>query len=127
MIEENEELSYRNRSQDIGFNTTISSPKIHAITLKTLIDHLKPGGKALDIGCGSGYFTTCMALTMGEGSEVFAIDHIEELCDFALCNIMKNHSELFETDQLTFVTKDGSTGLEENGPYDVIHVGAAPE
>jgi protein-L-isoaspartate O-methyltransferase len=39
--------------------------------------HFKPDGKALDIGCGSGYFTTCMALAMESKGKVFAIDHIQ--------------------------------------------------
>ena len=57
---------------------------------------------------------------------MFAVDHFEEICDLAMCNVMKSHEEYFAEDRIEFITKDGSKGLAEEGPYDVIHVGAAP-
>ena len=89
--------------------------------------HFKPGGKALDIGCGSGYFTTCMALAMGDKGKVFSVDHIQSICDFAKSNIMKNHKELIESNIIEFVNQDGRKGLADKGPFDVIHVGGAVE
>ena len=68
-----------------------------------------------------------MAEAMGEKCKVYAVDHIEELMDFALCNIIKNHSELLNDDRIEFIIKDGRKGLAKHGPYDVIHVGAASE
>ena len=68
---------------------------MHAYALHVLSEGLKPGGKALDVGCGSGYLTACMAYMMGEG-KVVGIDHIEELVNLSLENISKSHSHLLE-------------------------------
>ncbi len=119
--------AYINSTAEIGWNTTISTPKVHSQTLETLLKHFKPGGKALDIGCGSGYFTTCMALAMGDKGKVFSVDHIQSICDFAKSNIMKNHKELIESNIIEFVNQDGRKGLADKGPFDVIHVGGAVE
>ena len=100
---------------------------MHAKTLEYLIKNLKPGGKALDIGTGSGYMATALALQLGPKGKVYTIDHIEEICEFAKTNIMKSHKELIENKNIEFVVKDGKNGLEEKGPFDVIHVGAAPD
>ena len=34
----------------------------HAHALELLKEHLVPGNKVLDVGCGSGYLTACFAL-----------------------------------------------------------------
>ena len=68
---------------------------MHAYALHVLHEGLKPGGKALDVGSGSGYLTACMAYMMGEG-KVVGIDHIEELVNLSLDNISKSHSHLLE-------------------------------
>jgi len=54
----------------------MSSPSVHAETLECLMSNLKPGGKALDIGCGSGYISACFAEALGEKGRVYSIDHI---------------------------------------------------
>jgi protein-L-isoaspartate(D-aspartate) O-methyltransferase len=41
--------------QSINYNATISAPHMHAYALEYLKDFLKPGGRVLDIGAGSGY------------------------------------------------------------------------
>ena len=40
--------------QSINYGVTISAPHMHAYCLELLKDHLKIGGKALDVGFGSG-------------------------------------------------------------------------
>jgi protein-L-isoaspartate(D-aspartate) O-methyltransferase len=45
--------------QYLGFEATISAPHMHAYALELLQDHLKPGARVLDVGCGSGYLTAC--------------------------------------------------------------------
>jgi protein-L-isoaspartate(D-aspartate) O-methyltransferase len=124
MPEESE--PYEDRPQRIGFNTTISAPHMHVMTLGLLEPWLKPGMKVLDVGCGSGYLTVCMA-KMIERGKVYGVDHIEELINQAVENIMKSHSHLLHNDQLEviFITRDGRQGLSEHGQFDVIHVGAA--
>ena len=71
----------------IGWNTTISAPHMHAMTLEKLISHLKPGAKALDIGAGSGYVSACFARLVGSKGKVVMIDHIQAITDFAVKNI----------------------------------------
>ena len=56
--------------------SNIDSPEQHVLILEQLINHLKPGSKVLDIGCGSGYISACFAKAVGETGKVFAIDHI---------------------------------------------------
>ena len=50
-----------NKPLKIGFGATMSSPQSHIQALELLVDHLKPGGRALDVGSGTGYLTACMA------------------------------------------------------------------
>ncbi len=47
-----------NSPQSIRYNATISAPHMHAYALEYLKDHLKPGNRVLDVGCGSGYLYT---------------------------------------------------------------------
>jgi len=81
--------AYSDMPKPIGWNTTISAPHMHAMTLEKLITKLKPGGKALDIGAGSGYVAACFAEIMGKDSKVYMIDHIRDITDFAIKNISK--------------------------------------
>jgi protein-L-isoaspartate(D-aspartate) O-methyltransferase len=117
--------AYSDIPRPIGFNTTISAPHMHAMTLEKLKDHLKAGGKALDIGTGSGYIAACFAEAMGKGSQVYMIDHIKEILDFANNNIKKGNAYLIKSKRIISLLKDGRHGLHEFGPYDVIHVGGA--
>lgn len=59
--------AYSDIPRSIGWGTTISAPHMHAMTLERLQDKLVEGGKALDIGTGSGYIAACMAEKMGKG------------------------------------------------------------
>lgn len=47
---------------------------MHANTLEVLKDKLIKGGKALDIGVGSGYLAACMAEMMGKESKVYGLN-----------------------------------------------------
>ena len=88
-------------------------------------DHLKDGAKVLDIGSGSGYLTACFAVMAGSNAKVIGIDHIQELVDWSEKNIRKNNSTLIDSGRIKLVVGDGHFGFEEDGPYHVIHVGAA--
>ena len=90
-----------------------------------LKDHLKDGAKVLDIGSGSGYLTACFAVMAGPNAKVIGIDHIQELVDWSEKNIRKNNSTLIDSGRIKLVVGDGHFGFEEEGPYHVIHVGAA--
>ena len=117
---------YMDRPQRLAFNTTISAPHMHAHALELLKDHLQPGMRALDVGCGSGYLTACMGLMVGNMGTVVGIDHIEGLVDLTKTNMIKDEKEdLLISGQLTLVVGDGRRGWADGAPYDAIHVGAA--
>ena len=80
---------YENNPQPIPCNVVISAPLLHAYCLEELKDHLKPGCKALDVGFGSGYLTVAMSKMMNDQGSVIGIEHIEELCNFGVNNILK--------------------------------------
>lgn len=65
---------YTDAPQGIGYGVTISAPHMHAHALELLKDHLTAGERALDVGCGSGYLTVCMALMVGETGKAIGID-----------------------------------------------------
>ena len=117
--------AYQDNPQSIGWNTTISAPHMHANTLEELKGHLKKGGKAIDIGCGSGYITACMAEIMGENGKVIGLDHIEDILNFAKSNLKKRNQYLLDSKRVEFVNADGRKGYPDSAPYDVIHVGGA--
>jgi ubiquinone/menaquinone biosynthesis C-methylase UbiE len=53
---------------DNGFRRLVQSP------YKILRSHIKPGMKAVDLGCGPGYFTLPMAQLTGDTGSVTAVD-----------------------------------------------------
>ncbi|KAJ4347667.1 hypothetical protein N0V95_005210 [Ascochyta clinopodiicola] len=118
---------YDDRPQPIGHKATISAPHMHANACESLLDHLKPGAKVLDIGSGSGYLTAVLANLVGPSGRVVGIDHIQPLVDMANTNMAKSDEgrKMLESGQVKFVTGDGRKGWKEDAPYDAIHVGAA--
>ena len=116
---------YEDSPQSINYNVTISAPHMHAYCLELLQDHLKEGGRALDIGFGSGYLTVAMSKMMEDKGLVVGIEHIKELCDFAEKNISKNNKNLLDSKKIILINGDGRLGCKEYAPYNCIHVGAA--
>jgi len=117
--------SYIDAPQSIGFGVTISAPHMHAYALELLEDQLKDGMKALDVGSGSGYLTTCFAMMVGESGKVVGIDHVDELIEWSTDNLNKDKPELLQTGRVKFIVGDGRQGYAADGPYNAIHVGAA--
>lgn len=68
--------AYVDHPRPIEFNTTISAPSMHAMTLEKLKDHLAGAKKVLDIGTGSGYMAACFAEMAPDGCVVYFLDHI---------------------------------------------------
>ncbi|OQV14279.1 Protein-L-isoaspartate(D-aspartate) O-methyltransferase [Hypsibius exemplaris] len=118
-------LPYYDAPQGIGYGVTISAPHMHASALELLVDQLKEGNKALDVGCGSGYLTSAMAYMVGPTGRVVGVDHLDELVSLARENIRKNDSSLLDSGRILLTTGDGRLGYSAEGPYDAIHVGAA--
>ena len=118
---------YKDSPQQIGWNTSISAPGMHAETLKALKDGLVKAKNILDIGTGSGFISAAMAAMAPADSNVYAVDHIGEINLFAKHNIEVACPYLVKRGSFIFVTKDGRKGLPEfegkKMQYDVIHVG----
>ncbi|KYQ91691.1 hypothetical protein DLAC_07469 [Tieghemostelium lacteum] len=114
---------YSDDPKPIGFNATISAPHMHAIGLDLLGDFLPVGGRALDIGSGSGYVSACLSHMVGPSGKVIGVEHIEELVEQSKLNIESLDPKLLEN--IEFTTGDGLIGYAEGGPYDVIYAGAA--
>lgn len=49
------QLAYVDAPLGIGYAATISAPHMHAYALELLLDRLRPGAKALDVGSGTGW------------------------------------------------------------------------
>jgi len=116
---------YYDAPQTIGFGATISAPHMHAHALELLKDHLTEGKKALDVGSGSGYLTSCMAMMVGPTGKAVGIDHIPELVNMSVENVRRGNRDLLETGRVKLITGDGRKGHPEDAPFDAIHVGAA--
>jgi len=118
---------YQNRPQSINYNVTISAPHMHALALEYLAPYCTENSKILDIGSGSAYLTCALsALTNYQGT-VIGVEHIEQLINFGINNIKKNHENLLNNKKIIIVKGDGRKGCKKYGPYKAIHVGAAVE
>lgn len=124
---------YVDAPQSIGNGVTISAPHMHAYALELLIEKFKSGGRALDVGSGSGYLTACLAranrkaanATANSGNIVVGIEHQPSLVELAIKNINKDDPNFIKNKELIIIEGDGRNGCDEYGPYDIIHVGAA--
>jgi len=104
--------AYQDRPLPIGEGQTISQPFIVALMTEAL--ELKPGGKVLEIGTGSGY----AAAILGEmGMEVFTIERHQRLADEA-------REKLAAWKNVTVICGDGTRGLKNEAPFDAIVVTA---
>lgn len=114
---------YEDSPQGIGFNATISAPHMHAFCLDLLEPYLKENSTVLDVGCGSGYLTACLAKMVPNG-RVVGIEHLQGLADLSIRNISKSNHEMIETERVRIIFADGRKGVKGE-VFDAIHVGAA--
>ncbi|KAF1825102.1 protein-L-isoaspartate O-methyltransferas-like protein [Dissoconium aciculare CBS 342.82] len=122
-----EQAPYQDSPQYIGHLATISAPHMHASACESLLPHLQPGSKVLDVGCGSGYLTHVLAELVKPDGKVVGIDHIQPLVDLSRGNTRKSTAglDLLRSGAIRYITADGRLGWKEEAPYDAIHVGAA--
>lgn len=137
---------YQDAPQSIGKGQTISAPHMHAHALEEIFPSLvgKSNLKLLDVGSGSGYLTAALGRliqsnTNGNEEEVssvlrssfagsvFGIDVQPFLIDLTTKNIRKADADLFDSGVVKVSLGDGWKGLEEEAPFDAIHVGAAAD
>lgn len=107
--------AYADHPVPIGEQQTTSQPYIIAAMLQAV--QIKPVDRVLEIGAGSGYQTALLAELAGQ---VFAMDRYPSLVEEA-----RQVLERLGYYNIALATGDGSLGLPEAAPYDVIIVSAA--
>jgi len=107
--------AYADRPVAIAEQQTTSQPYMIASMLQAA--EIKPTDRVLEIGAGSGYQTAVLAEL---ASEVFGIERYSTLTEEAR-RVLDN----LGYQNVTLVTGDGTLGLPEFAPYDVIIVSAA--
>src|SRR5579859_4784205 len=107
--------AYEDHPIPIGEKQTISQPYIVALMLEAVA--VKPSDRVLEIGTGSGYVTALLAEL---AAEVFSVERHDALAKEAGALL----NRLGYTN-VKVITSDGTRGVEEHAPYDVVIVSAA--
>jgi len=107
--------AYADHPVPIGEQQTTSQPYIIAAMLQAA--EIKPQDRVLEIGSGSGYQTALLAEMAGS---VFAVERYPTLSAGA-----QSLLERLGYTNVMMITGDGSLGLPEHAPFDVIIVAAA--
>eukprot|EP00761_Pharyngomonas_kirbyi_P008736 gb/GECH01008748.1/.p1 GENE.gb/GECH01008748.1/~~gb/GECH01008748.1/.p1 ORF type:complete len:227 (+),score=54.66 gb/GECH01008748.1/:1-681(+) len=121
--------SYEDSPQSLGYGQTISAPHMHAWCIDLLSEFLHPGARVLDVGSGSGIMTAMMGHMVAPNGKAFGIEYVPELVDLAKHNLRADPEacRLLREDVISVAKGDGWKGLPRKGPFDAIHVGAAPD
>jgi len=106
--------AYDDRALPIGERETISQP--YMVAAITDAARVAEGDRALEIGAGSGYQAAILAHL---GASVYAIEKNPQLAGAA-----RDRLQRLGYHGVEIVTGDGSEGLPEHSPYDVIIVSA---
>lgn len=108
-------FAYDDAPLPIGEGQTISQPYVVALMIEAAA--LRPGERALEIGTGSGYAAAVMAEIAGQ---VFTIERLAGLADTARYRLTELGYANVEVR-----SGDGTLGLPEAAPFDVIIAAAA--
>jgi protein-L-isoaspartate(D-aspartate) O-methyltransferase len=109
--------AYHDMPLGIGYGQTISQPYMVALICETADVHR--ADRVLDIGTGSGYQAAVLAELAPEG-EVHTVERIPELAARARRSLAQAGY-----DRVRVHVGDGSLGLPDQAPFDVITVAAA--
>ena len=123
------QYAYADTPLPIGHGQTTSA--LHMTAIFCEYGELKVGQKVLEVGAGCGYMSCVYAevvapsdLPKEKWGHVWTVEIIEELVESARRNLEKASY----SDRVTVVHGNGSIGLKESSPYDVIIVtSAAPD
>lgn len=106
------------KSLKFGFNYSVPSPVITA----KLLEELKPmdlkSPRILEIGCGTGYISACLAYLIRNKGKVVCVENNQNLLDLAKKNISDFHSDIFES--IEFQMKDYKSLNFEPESFDLI-------
>lgn len=114
-LDEYKGLAYMDNPLPILAKQTISQPTTVAIMTEAI--QPSKNNKVLEIGAGSGYQAAILSEIVKPG-KVYTIERIKELADFAKRNLKK-------FDNVKVIHGDGSKGLEDKAPFDIIIITAA--
>ncbi len=118
-VRENERKhAYCDNPLSIGRGQTISAPHIVGI-MCTLLD-IEKGATILEIGAGSGYHAAVLAELTGRDGIVYSIERLPAISEFAQQNLSNAGYN-----NVVVITGDGTLGLPEHAPYDIITVACA--
>lgn len=109
------EIAYEDKAFPIGLEQTISQP--FTVAYQTELLDIQKREKVLEVGTGSGYQATVLAVM---GARVFTVERHELLLAKA-----KKMFELFNLGNIRSYFRDGYKGLPEFAPFDKIIVTAA--
>lgn len=107
-------LAYDDTPLRIGSEQTISQPYMVAVMAQAL--HLRPQGRVLEIGTGSGYGAAVLSRIAGK---VISIERHQSLADSARQALAELHY-----DNVTVIHGDGTLGFPTEAPFDGIVVTA---
>ena len=107
--------AYADHPVAIGEQQTTSQPYMIAAMIQSAA--VRPEDRVLEIGAGSGYQTALLAEL---ASQVFAVERYPSLAEAAAQTLMRLGYR-----NVKIVAGDGSLGLPEAAPFDVIIVSAA--
>jgi protein-L-isoaspartate(D-aspartate) O-methyltransferase len=107
--------AYEDHPIPIGEGQTVSQPFMVALTLQAAA--IQPSDVVLEIGTGSGYQSAILAEL---AREVYSVERIPALASSAQATLSR-----LGYSNLTVAVGDGSEGLPERAPFDVIVVSAA--
>jgi protein-L-isoaspartate(D-aspartate) O-methyltransferase len=107
--------SYEDKALAIGSDQTISQPYMVAIMLQAL--DLKGDEHVLEIGAGSGYHAALLSHLAGYVDSIEIIPELAQGSRETLAELGVSNVAIYET--------DGTLGLPQKAPYDVIVVAAA--
>jgi protein-L-isoaspartate(D-aspartate) O-methyltransferase len=110
-----QDQAYDDRPLAIGYGQTISQPYI--VALMTDLLRLPAGGRALEIGTGSGYQAAILAAL---GAEVYTIEIVPALAEQAAARLSQTGFGAVQVRQ-----GDGFFGWPDKAPFDGIVVTAA--
>jgi protein-L-isoaspartate(D-aspartate) O-methyltransferase len=107
--------AYENSALSIGCGQTISQPLVVA-RMTEMLDP-QPSDRVLDIGTGSGYHAAVLAKL---ARHVWSIERHARLSRRAAQSLAEAG-----IDNVTLIVGDGTRGLPDEAPFDVINVAAA--
>lgn len=110
-----QDLAYADRAIPIEAGQTISQP--YTVANQTQLLRVKPGDKVLEIGTGSVYQASVLAVM---GAEVYTIERQKKLFEKG-----RGFSYLGQFSNIRFFYGDGFEGLPEHAPFDKILITAA--